>query len=70
MVVYAERVSDDYHAGQGAFEAGYKEGKAVERQSCIEEIASFYTSGDNTPYWEGFDKGLAKAIALLKMGKP
>ena len=43
--------------------------RADQREACIEEIASFYASGDNTEYWRGFDKGLAKSINLLKMGR-
>jgi hypothetical protein len=43
--------------------------RADEREACIEDIASFYASVDNTEYWRGFGKGLTKAISLLHMGR-
>lgn len=43
--------------------------RAEERDACIEDVASFYASGDNTEYWRGFGKGLTKAISLLHMGR-
>jgi hypothetical protein len=67
-ILQFDLMADKFHAYQDSFEEGYKMGKEHERENCIEEIASFYTSGDNTEYWRGFDKGLIKAISLLKMG--
>ena len=40
-----------------------------ERNRCIEDISSFYASGDNTEWWRGFGRGLTKGIELLHMGK-
>jgi hypothetical protein len=68
MIDYAKHLELDYERTAEFWEHGYKMGKEHERENCIEEIASFYTSGDNTEYWRGFDKGLTKAISLLKMG--
>jgi hypothetical protein len=69
MVIYAEHLIHDYERTGEAWEQGYKMGRDVERENCIEEISFFYASGDNTEYWRGFGAGLKKAIDLLHMGR-